>query len=87
MYIDHTGPALSIEGLKGRLDRQGLYVHNTTDLSTMKLLVHAADPHSGLETLNWMLGTRALSRDVGHGSVGVHRLDNAVSLLLAPAGP
>ena len=82
VHIDHTGPALSIHGLKGRFDRHGLFVHNSTDLSTMRLVVHAADPHSGVKTLDWMLGTRKLSRDVGHGTVGVHRHGNGVRLLL-----
>ncbi|KAK7483107.1 hypothetical protein BaRGS_00025675, partial [Batillaria attramentaria] len=74
--IDHTGPSLSIEGLRGRFGQDGLYVHNTTDLSSMLLLVHAADPHSGIKTLEWTLGTRDLSDDVGSGAVGVQRLDN-----------
>nr|KAG5704406.1 hypothetical protein BaRGS_031112 [Batillaria attramentaria] len=68
--IDHTGPSVSIEGLRGRFGRDGLYVHNTTDLSSMLLLVHAADPHSGIKTLEWTLGTRDLSVDVGRGAIG-----------------
>nr|KAG5696653.1 hypothetical protein BaRGS_023062 [Batillaria attramentaria] len=79
--IDHTGPSLSIEGLRGRFGQDGLYVHNTTDLSSMLLLVHTADPHSGIKTLEWTLGTRDLSDDVGSGAVGVQRLDNTRYLL------
>ncbi|KAK7493739.1 hypothetical protein BaRGS_00015068, partial [Batillaria attramentaria] len=75
--IDHTGPSVSIEGLRGRFGRDGLYVHNTTDLSSMLLLVHAADPHSGIKTLEWTLGTRDLSVDVGRGAIGVNRYGNS----------
>ncbi|KAK7493734.1 hypothetical protein BaRGS_00015063 [Batillaria attramentaria] len=71
--IDHTGPSVSIEGLRGRFGRDGLYVHNTTDLSSMLLLVRAADPHSGIKTLEWTLGTRDLSHDLGSGAIGVNR--------------
>ncbi|KAK7496758.1 hypothetical protein BaRGS_00011967, partial [Batillaria attramentaria] len=73
--IDHTGPSVSIEGLRGRFGRDGLYVHNATDLSSMKLLVHASDPHSGIKTLMWKLGTSDLSQDVGSEAVGVQRLN------------
>ncbi|KAK7493717.1 hypothetical protein BaRGS_00015046, partial [Batillaria attramentaria] len=75
--IDHTGPSVSIEGLRGRFGRDGLYVHNTTDLSSMLLLVRAADPHSGIKTLEWTLGTRDLAADLGNGALGVNRLGNA----------
>ncbi|KAK7493736.1 hypothetical protein BaRGS_00015065, partial [Batillaria attramentaria] len=77
--IDHTGPIVSIGGLRGRFGRDGLYVHNTTDLSSMLLLVHAADPHSGIKTLEWTVGTHDIFDDVGRGSVRVNRLDNSVS--------
>ncbi|KAK7493722.1 hypothetical protein BaRGS_00015051, partial [Batillaria attramentaria] len=74
--IDHTGPSVSIEGLRGRFGRDGLYVHNTTDLSSMLLLIHVTDPHSGIKTLEWTLGTRDLAGDVGRGTIGVQRLKN-----------
>ncbi|KAK7496757.1 hypothetical protein BaRGS_00011966, partial [Batillaria attramentaria] len=72
--IDHTGPSVSIEGLRGRFGREGLYVHNP-DLSSMLLLVHASDPHGGIKILMWQLGTRDLADDVGSGAVDVHRLN------------
>ena len=68
-----------IFGLKGRLDRDVVYVHCNTDLSRMQLLAQTADPHSGLLTLQWTLGTHNLSNDLGSGAVGVQRLPNVVS--------
>lgn len=79
MSIDHSGPEVVVIGLKGRLDRDAVYVHNNTDLSSMELLVQASDPHSGLLTLHWTLGTHNLADDVGSGTVGVQRLSNSVS--------
>ncbi|KAK7473968.1 hypothetical protein BaRGS_00034797 [Batillaria attramentaria] len=73
--IDHTGPSLSIEGLRGGFGRDGLYVLNNTDLSTMELMVHAADPHSGLKTLTWTLGTSDGFDDIGRGAAPVQRSD------------
>ena len=78
--IDHSGPEVTVEGLRGRWDRDGLYVHNSTDLSTMRLVLSAADPHSGLTTLHWALSTHPLAADVGEGAVGVQRLDNGVTM-------
>jgi hypothetical protein len=77
--IDHTGPVLSLEGLRGRWDTDGLYVHNSTDLSKLRLVLTAEDPHSGLATLRWTLGTRTLAKDVGEGAVAVQRMVNVVS--------
>nr|KAG5704396.1 hypothetical protein BaRGS_031102 [Batillaria attramentaria] len=85
--IDHTGPSVSIEGLRGRFGRDGLYVHNTTDLSSMLLLVRAADPHSGIKTLEWTLGTRDLAADLGNGALGVNRLGNAMIDILIDESP
>ena len=80
VHVDHTGPQVSVLGLQGRLGRHGLYVHNSTDLSTMRLVLSAADPHSGLTTLHWALSTHPLAADVGEGAVGVQRLDNGVTM-------
>ncbi|KAK7496778.1 hypothetical protein BaRGS_00011987, partial [Batillaria attramentaria] len=74
--IDHTAPSLSVVGLRGRFGLDGLYVHNATGLLSMQLLVHAADPHSGIKTLEWKLGTRDLSDDLGRRAVGVQRMKN-----------
>ena len=78
-HIDHTGPEVSVLGLQGRLGRHGLYVHNSTDLSAMTLAVRVSDEHSGVHTIDVSVGTRYLSDDVAHRSVGVQRLDNVVS--------
>ena len=69
-------------GLRGRWNRDGLYVHNSTDLSTMRLVLSAADPHSGLTTLRWALSTGQPTGHVGDGAAGVQRLDNGVSMTL-----
>ncbi|KAK7101794.1 hypothetical protein V1264_020121 [Littorina saxatilis] len=74
--IDYSPPEVEVLGLKGRLDRDVVYVHNDTDLSLMVLLVETADPHSGLRSLHWTLGTRHMADDVGRGAVGVQRLPN-----------
>ncbi|KAK7460765.1 hypothetical protein BaRGS_00038812, partial [Batillaria attramentaria] len=74
--IDHTGPDVSMEGLRGTFGRDGLYVHNNTDLSTMVLVVHASDPHSGVKTLTWIIGTKDGSDDVGRGAAAVQRLND-----------
>ncbi|KAK7496776.1 hypothetical protein BaRGS_00011985 [Batillaria attramentaria] len=75
--IDHTDPVLNIVGLRGRFDRDGLYVHNTSDLSTMKLMVNAEDPHSAIKTLTWTLDTRDPVGNVGSDAVGVQQEENA----------
>nr|KAG5686569.1 hypothetical protein BaRGS_027226 [Batillaria attramentaria] len=75
--IDHTGPDVSMEGLRGTFGRDGLYVHNNTDLSTMVLVVHASDPHSGVKTLTWIIGTKDGSDDVGRGAAAVQRLNDS----------
>ncbi|XP_076453311.1 uncharacterized protein LOC143288575 [Babylonia areolata] len=77
--IDRTGPDVSISGLQGRWDTEDLHVHDGTDLSTMTLVVTAADPHSGLTTMGWTLSTRPLADDVGRGAVAVQRLDNSTT--------
>ena len=79
MYIDHSGPELDVWGLRGRWDTDGLYVHNSTDLSTMRLMVSARDDHSGLYTFKWKLGSRPLSGDVGQDTVAIQRHVNMVS--------
>ena len=80
--IDYSGPEIDVQGLRGRWNTEGLYIHNTTDLSTMVLVLTAADPHSGLSTLQWTLSTHPLTDDVGRGAVGVQRLDNTVIIRL-----
>ena len=80
--IDYSGPEIDVQGLRGRWNTEGLYIHNTTDLSTMVLVLTAADPHSGLSALQWTLSTHPLAEDVGRGAVGVQRLDNTVIIWL-----
>jgi len=59
-----------------------LYVHNTTDLSQMKVEFNAEDHHSGLFSIVWLLGTFPNGRDIGFGSIGVHEIPKDVRILI-----
>ncbi|KAJ8312968.1 hypothetical protein KUTeg_010341 [Tegillarca granosa] len=48
-----------------------LFVHNSTDLSKMILQFDAFDPHSGIFTVKWGIGTTGGGMELGHGSLGV----------------
>jgi hypothetical protein len=80
VYIDHTPPELSIVGMRGRWNTDGLNVHNSTDLSTMRLVLTSLDTHSALNTLRWTLGTDPHGSDIGQGAISVQRMNNVVSL-------
>ena len=80
VHIDSTGPEVDVWGLRGRWGTNGLYIHNSTDLSTMIMIVTAHDPHSGLHTIKWKLGSDPLANDVGQQSVAVQRWKNEVRL-------
>jgi hypothetical protein len=82
VHIDHTPPELSILGVRGRWDTDGLNVYNSTDLSTMRLVLTPLDTHSGLHTLRWTLGTDPNGSDIGQGALSVQRMAaNVVSLV------
>ncbi|XP_052789886.1 uncharacterized protein LOC128224179 [Mya arenaria] len=55
VFIDRSVPHLN----NIWLERDGykmLYVHNSTDLSKMKMTFDALDPHSGLSKIHWTFG-------------------------------
>ena len=79
VHVDHTAPVVRELGLRGRWGRTGLYVHDSTDLSTMELVLEGSDPHSGLLSILWSLGTQPFGDDLGRRAAGVQRLDNVVS--------
>ena len=79
VHVDHTAPVARDLGLRGRWGRAGLHVHDSTDLSRLELVMEGSDPHSGLLSIVWSLGTRPLGDDVGRRAVGVQRLNNVVS--------
>ena len=77
--VDSTGPELRDRGLRGRWGRDGLHVHNFTDLSLMKLVLEVSDPHSGMTALSWALGTMSGADDLGSRSLHVQRVSEGVS--------
>ncbi|XP_062620625.1 uncharacterized protein LOC134282208, partial [Saccostrea cucullata] len=56
-----------------------LFVHNSTDLSRMKISFRALDEHSGLNSIEWMLGTSPDGGELGRGSIAVNRLEPGVT--------
>ncbi|XP_071092662.1 uncharacterized protein [Haliotis cracherodii] len=66
VYIDSTVPDISNMWLVKDGNKQ-VYVHDSLDLSTMVLQFDVIDPHSGVNTVEWYLGTADSSEDLGHG--------------------
>ncbi|XP_061173566.1 uncharacterized protein LOC133182735, partial [Saccostrea echinata] len=52
-----------------------LFVHNSSDLSRMTISFKALDEHSGLYSIEWMLGTSPDGGELGRGSMAVNRLE------------
>ncbi|XP_052788796.1 uncharacterized protein LOC128223559 [Mya arenaria] len=55
VFIDRSAPHLNDIWLK-KDGYEMLYVHNSTDLSKMKMTFDAFDPHSGLSKIHWVFG-------------------------------
>ncbi|XP_052789246.1 uncharacterized protein LOC128223857 [Mya arenaria] len=55
VYIDRSTPHLNNIWLE-QDGYEMLYVHNSTDLSKMKMTFDALDPHSGLSKIHWTFG-------------------------------
>ncbi|XP_052788827.1 uncharacterized protein LOC128223594 [Mya arenaria] len=55
VFIDRSAPHLNNIWLK-KDGYEMLFVHNSTDLSKMKMTFNALDPHSGLSKIHWTLG-------------------------------
>ncbi|XP_036362221.1 uncharacterized protein LOC115216576 [Octopus sinensis] len=78
IYIDRSAP--SIEEFSLTKDgHQRLYMHNSSDLSSMVVKIDAIDQHSGLKQVQWILGTKDGSNDIGAGSLPVVKLGDYVS--------
>lgn len=77
VFIDTSVPEITKMGLK-RGDFNGLFVHNTSELSNMKMTLTIKDIHSGILSIEWYFGTKDGSKDIGHGTLGVNRLSEKV---------
>ncbi|XP_046569973.1 uncharacterized protein LOC124278290 [Haliotis rubra] len=73
VYIDSTVPDISNMWLVKDGNKQ-VYVHDSLDLSTMLLQFDVSDPHSGIVYVEWYLGTKDSSDDLGHGVLPVIKL-------------
>lgn len=73
VHIDRSAPEITnIWLVKGYNKR--LYVHDETDLSTMELQFDAYDIHSGIKTVEWLMGTADdMACVLATGSIGVLR--------------
>ncbi|XP_046356064.2 uncharacterized protein LOC124134978 [Haliotis rufescens] len=74
VYIDSTGPDVTNMWLVKDGNKQ-VYVHDSLDLSTMVLQFDVIDPHSGIQFVEWYLGTKDSSEDLGHGVLPVEKLN------------
>lgn len=45
----------------------------------MMLEVEVLDPHSGIKTIEWTLGTSDRSANIGHQAISVQNVENGVS--------
>lgn len=77
VFIDTSVPEITNMGLK-RGAFNGLFVHNTSELSNMKMTLTIKDIHSGILSIEWYFGTKDGSMDIGHGTLGVNRLPEKV---------
>ncbi|XP_061166364.1 uncharacterized protein LOC133175283 [Saccostrea echinata] len=80
VFIDTSVPEITNMGLnKG--DFRGLFVHNTIELSKMKMILTIRDVHSGIKSIQWYLGTRLGQADIGDGTLAVNRLYNGTDCI------
>ncbi|XP_061196785.1 uncharacterized protein LOC133205060 [Saccostrea echinata] len=78
VLIDTSVP--DIENIWLRRNFHGdVYVHNSKELSKMKLKFDAFDLESGLKTIHWYLGSNSGASDLGNGSFGVNVLSKNIS--------
>ena len=80
VHIDRTVPDI-INMWLVRNKHNELYVHHSVDLSHMVLQFEAMDPHSGIYSLEWFLGTQVNASDVGHGAEPIIKLSDNVSYI------
>ncbi|XP_053405466.1 uncharacterized protein LOC128558962 [Mercenaria mercenaria] len=53
---------------------QNNYVHDSKDLSKMKLSFETFDPHSGIRSIEWSFGTNDVGQHLGSGKIRVNKL-------------
>jgi hypothetical protein len=80
VYIDTSVPEITNMGLT-RQGFKGLFVHNSIELSKMKMVLNIQDFHSGIRSIEWYFGTTLGSLNIGNGSLAVNRLANGVSCI------
>ncbi|XP_062573120.1 uncharacterized protein LOC134235054 [Saccostrea cucullata] len=73
VHIDASVPDIIDISLEKDNVRQ-LFVHNSSDLSRMNITFEAFDIHSGIHSIEWMLGTTNDNGDLGKGAIAVHHL-------------
>lgn len=78
VFIDTSVPEITNMGLT-RQGIRGLFVHNTIELSRMKMVLNIHDVHSGVRSIQWYLGTKLGYLDIGNGTLAVNRLANGVN--------
>ena len=81
VHIDRTVPDISNMWLV-RNNNKELYVHHSVDLSHMVLQFEAMDPHSGIYSMEWFLGTQVNTSDVGYGAEPIIKVSVNVSHVL-----
>ncbi|GAB1603526.1 uncharacterized protein LOC115216576 [Argonauta hians] len=81
VFIDQSAPAIEEFSLTKDGNRR-LYMHNSSDLSSMVVHIDTIDEHSGLKRVQWILGTQDGSSDIGNGSLPVVKLANNMSCTL-----
>ncbi|XP_046356144.2 uncharacterized protein LOC124135035 isoform X2 [Haliotis rufescens] len=74
VHIDSTVPDISNMWLVKDGNKQ-VYVHDSLDLSTMVFHFDVIDPDSGVEFVEWYLGIKDSSEDLGHGVLPVQKLN------------
>ncbi|XP_062567668.1 LOW QUALITY PROTEIN: uncharacterized protein LOC134229901 [Saccostrea cucullata] len=78
ILIDTSVP--DIENIWLRRNSHGdVYVHNSKELSKMKLKFEAFDSESGIKSIQWYLGSNDGASDLGNGSFGVNVLSRNIS--------
>ncbi|XP_041349360.1 LOW QUALITY PROTEIN: uncharacterized protein LOC121368688 [Gigantopelta aegis] len=73
VHIDRTVPYINNMWLVRGANKE-LYVHHSTDLSHMVLELEATDPHSGILSMEWFLGTQYNTSDLGHEALSIIKL-------------
>ncbi|XP_061177742.1 uncharacterized protein LOC133186525 [Saccostrea echinata] len=78
IHIDASVPDIMDISLEKDSVRK-LFVHNSSDLSGMNITFEAFDIHSGIHSIEWMLGTTNDNGDLGKGAISVHYLKKTES--------